>query len=119
MFLQGIAAGIGTSNFLRAALIDCELELFIAWFDEVFSSQFSDIIEFWFLDGPSLFCFLLAASDMHVHISGHMPSGREVFCFLVGFLLDHVYPSSGLSFSKMNLVKPVHASDNSSPSTFQ
>ena len=34
--------------------------------------------------------------------------------------LDHVYPLGGLLFNKMNLVKPVHASNNSrSPSMFQ
>ena len=46
--------------------------------------------------------------------------GLEVVCFLVSLHPDHVYPSGGLSFNKMNLVKPVHASDNSlSPSMFQ
>ena len=44
----------------------------------------------------------------------------EVVCFLVSLLLDHVYPSSGLSLNKVNLVKPVHTSDNSlCPSAFQ
>ena len=68
------------------------------------------------------FCFALRfdASDICFHISGHTLSGLEVVCFLVNLLSDHVYPSGGLSFNKMNLVKPVHASDNSlSPSTFQ
>ena len=59
------------------------------------------------------FAFFFAASDIRVHISGHTSSGREVFCFLVSLLPDHVYPSGGLSFNKMNLVKPLHASDNS------
>ena len=69
------------------------------------------------------FCLSLRfdASDMCVHISGHTLSGLEVVCFLVSLLPDHVYPSGGLSSSnKMNLMKPVHASDNFlSPSTFQ
>ena len=70
------------------------------------------------------FCFALRlrfdASDMCFHISGHTLSGLEVVCFLVSLSPDHVYPSGGLSFNKINLVKPVHASDNSlSPSTFQ
>ena len=68
------------------------------------------------------FCFALRFDASHIcfHISGHTLSGVEVFCFLVSLLPDHVYPSSGLSVNKMNLVKPVHASDNSlSPSTFQ
>ena len=66
------------------------------------------------------FAFFLAAPDIRVHLSGLLSSGREVLCFLVSLHPDHVYPSGGLSFNKMNLVKPVHASDNSfSPSTFQ
>ena len=41
-------------------------------------------------------------------------------CYLVSLSLDHVYPSGGLSFHKMNLVEPVHVSDNSlCPSAFQ
>ena len=66
------------------------------------------------------FAFFLAASDMCFHISGDTFSDFEVVCFLVSLSLDHVYPSGGLSLNKMNLVKPVHASDNSfSPSTLQ
>ena len=68
------------------------------------------------------FCFALRfdASDICFHISGHTLSGLEVVCFLVSLLPDHVYPSSGFSSSTVNLVKPVHASDNSrSSSTFQ
>ena len=56
-------------------------------------------------------CFF-AASDICFHISGHTVSGLEVVCFLVSLSPDHVYPSGGLSFNEMNLVKPVHASDN-------
>ena len=64
------------------------------------------------------FCF--AASDINFHISGHTLSGLEVVCFLAILHPDQVYPSGVLSFNKINLVKPVHASDNSfSPSTFQ
>ena len=66
------------------------------------------------------FALLFAASDICFHISGHSLSGLEVVCFLVSLSPDHVYPSGGLSFSKICLVRPVHASDNSlSPSTFQ
>ena len=68
------------------------------------------------------FCFalLVAASDMCFHISGHTLSGLEVVSSLVRLLQHHVYPSGGLSFNKVNLVNPVHASDNSlSPSMFQ
>ena len=66
------------------------------------------------------FAFFVAASDICFHISGHTLPGLEAVCFHVSLLLDHVYPSGCLSFNEMNLVKPVHATDNSlSPSTFQ
>ena len=66
------------------------------------------------------FAFFYAASDMCFYISGNTLSGFEVVCFLASLLPEHVYPSRGLSFNKMNLLKPVHASDNFlSPSTFQ
>ena len=68
------------------------------------------------------FCFALRfdAADITFHISGHTLSGLEVVGFLVSLFPDHVCPSSGLSFNKMNLVKPVHAFDNFlSPSMFQ
>ena len=98
----------------------CELEFFVVWFNEEYSSQLSGIVELWFLDSPSLFCFLFRCIGHTFHISGHTSSGREVFCFLVSRSPDHVYPSGGLPFSRTNLVNPVHASDNSfSPSTFQ
>ena len=89
----------------------CELEFFVVWFSEEYSSHLSGIVEPWFLESPSLFCFLFAASDICFHISRHTSSGREVVCFLVS-LPNHVYPSGGLSFSRTNLVNPVHASDN-------
>ena len=109
-------------NFqLSTSGFDCELEFFVIWFVEEYSLQVSGIVELWFLDSPSLFCFLFfAASDMCYHLSDHTLSGREVVCFLVSLPTDHVYPSGGLSFNKVNLVKPVHASDHSlSISTFQ
>ena len=66
------------------------------------------------------FAFRFDASDICFRISGHTLSGFEVVCFLIGLSPDQVYPSGGCSFNKMNLVKPVHASDNSlSLSTFQ
>ena len=66
------------------------------------------------------FALRFDASDMCFHMSDHTLSGLEVVCFLVSLSPDHVYPSGGLSFNEINLVKPVHASDNSrSPSTFQ
>ena len=76
--LQGIAAGIGTPNFLRAAFI-------VNWNSSSFgskkySSQLSGIVELWFLDSSS---FFFAASDICFHISGQTLSGLEVVCFLV------------------------------------
>ena len=42
----------------------------------------------------------------------------EKLFFLVSLTPDHVFPSGGFSLNTMNLVKPVHASDNSlSPTT--
>ena len=35
----------------------CELEFFIVWFNEEYSSQLSGIVELWFLDCPSSFYF--------------------------------------------------------------
>ena len=72
-----------------------ELEFFVVWFHEVYSSRLSGSVEFLFL---ALFCLLLCCIR-------HTSSGREVSCFLVSLSQDHVYPSSGLSFNKMNLVK--------------
>ena len=68
------------------------------------------------------FCFALRFDASHIcsHISGHTLSGLEVVCFLVTLLPDHVYPSGGLPFKKMNLVNPGYASDSSrSPSTLE
>ena len=67
-------------------------------------------------------CFALRfdASDVRSHISGHTLSCLEVVYCLVSLLLDKVNPSGGFSLNKVNLVKPVNASDNSrSSSTFQ
>ena len=98
----------------------CELEFFAVWFNEEYSSQLSGIVEFWFLDGPSLFCFLFRCiGHKFPHIWSYIIRKRS-FLFPCKSPRDHVYPSGGLSFSRTNLVNPVHASDNSlSPSTFQ
>ena len=117
--LQGIAAGIGISNFLRAFLMMCLNSSSSGSMKKVprnclaLSSCGSSIAHF---------CFGLRfdASSICFHISVHTLSGLEVVCFLVSLSQDHVYPSGGLSFNKINLLKPVHASDNSrSSSTFQ
>ena len=108
--LQSIAAGIGTSNFLR-------FEFFVVWLNEEYSSQLSGVFEFGFSTVHLCFALFLTASDINFHIPGHTSSGREVVCFLVSLLPDLVCPSGGLSFSRTNLENPVHASDNSlSPS---
>ena len=116
--LQSIAAGIGTSNFLRAAFIMC------------LNSSSSGSMKYILLNCLALsifdfsmahfcFAFFFAASDICLHISGHISSGREVDCFLASLSTQQVYPSGGLSFNRTNLVNPVHASDNfHSPSTF-
>ena len=94
---------------------------FIGWFNrEKYASQLSGVVELCFLDSPSLLCFLFSLHQTYIFHKTDHTSGREVFCFLVRLPPDHVYPSSVLSFNKMNLPKPVHASDSSfSPSTFQ
>ena len=117
--LQGIAAVIGTSNFLRAAFI---VSLNSSSFGSMKNIALNCLVLscFGFSIVHFRFSFFFDASDMCFQISGHTLSGLEVVCFLVSLTPDHVYRSGGLSFNKMNLVKPIHASDNSfSPSTFQ
>ena len=108
-------------NFqLSTSGFHCELEFFVVWFNEEYSSQFSGIVELWFLDSPSLFCFLFRCiGHKFPHIWPYTIRTRGCL-FPCKSPPGRVYPSGGLSFKKMNLVKPVHASDNSlSPSTFQ
>ena len=99
LVLQGIAAGIGTSNFLRA------------FSENFFFSKIPHLLGPWskylasFLASPS-FGFSIAhsrcsfrcdASDMSFHISGHREAGLDVVCFLVSRLPDHAHPSRGFS----------------------
>ena len=97
--LQGIAVGIGTSNFLRAAFI---VSLNSSSFCSIKNIPLNCLAlsSFGFSIAQLCFAFFLffAASDIKFHISGHTSSGREVFCFLVSLLPDHVYPSGGFSF---------------------
>ena len=67
---------------------------------------------FGFLDSPLLLRF--AFSLHQTYASTYLARHCRVLRLFVSLSLppDHVYPSSGLSFKKMNLVKPVHASDN-------
>ena len=93
--LQGIAAGIGTSNFLRAA--------FIVSLNSSSSGSLKNILfnclalsSFGFSISHLCFPFFFDASDICFHISGHTLSGREVVCFLVSLLPDHVPAAPGL-----------------------
>ena len=116
--LQGIAAGIGISNFPRAAFI---VSLNSSSFGSMKNIPLNCLAlsSFGFSLAHLCFAFFLLHQTCF-HISGHSLSGLEVVCFLVSLSPDHVFSSVGLLFKKMNLVKPVHASDNSlSPSTFQ
>ena len=117
--LQSIAAGIGISNFLRA-FFHGVFKFFIIRFNKKTPRNLLALSSFGFSIAHFCFALLFAASDICFNISGHTLSGLVVVCFLVSLSPDHAYPSGGLSFNKMNLVMPVHASDNSlSPSTFQ
>ena len=105
---------------LSTSSFHCELEFFVVWSMKNIPVNCLALSSFGFSRAHLCFAFFIAASDINFHMSGHTLSGREVVCFLVSLPPDHVYPSGGLSFNKMNLVKLVHASDNSlSPSTFQ
>ena len=117
--LQGIAAGIGTSNFLRAFFHDV-LELLILRINEEDTTQFSGIFELSFLDSPLLLYFAFrCVRHMIPHIWPYIV-GSWGHLFPRQSPRTVVYPSGGLSFNKINLVKLVHASDNSrSSSTFQ
>ena len=94
-----------------------EFEFFVVWLNEEYSSQVSSVFELWFLDSPSLFCFLFRCiGHKFPHIWPYIIRTR-------GCLFPRKSPPGqgvGLSFSRKNLVNPVHASDNSlSPPTFQ
>ena len=117
--LQGIAAGIGTSNFLQAAFIVSLNSLSFGPMKNILLNCLA-LTSFGFSIAHLCFAFFFAASDINFHISGHTSSGREVVCFLVSLSPDHVYPSGALSFSRTNLVNLVHVSaDSLSPSTIQ
>ena len=67
-------------NFkLSSSGFDYELKIFIVWLDEVSSSQLSGIIEFGFLDGPSLFCFLSGCiGHTRPHIRPYVVTTRSI-----------------------------------------
>ena len=100
--LQGIAAGIGISNFLRA--------FFMIPFNSSSSRSMKyiprNLLAFSsFGFSIAHFCFSLRfdASDICFHISGHNLSGLEVVCFLVSLASDHQNPSGGYSSNTVNL----------------
>ena len=68
-------------NFqLSTSGFHCELEFFIILFFEEYSSQLSGIVDFWFLDSPSLFCFLLCyMRHMRPHIWPYIVWARGLF----------------------------------------
>ena len=115
--LQSIAAGIGTSNFLRAFVM---IGLNSSSSGSMKKIPLNRLALSSFGFSIAHFCF--AFSSLHqtyASTSGHTLSGPEVVRFLVSLSPDHVCPSGGLSFNQMSLVKPVHASDNSrSPPTY-
>ena len=98
----------------------CEFEFFVVWLNEEYSPQLSGIVELWFLNNPSLFCFLFRCiGHKFPHIWPYIIKTR-------GCLFPRKSPSGqcvtfgSLSFSRTNLLNPVHASDNSpSQSTLQ
>ena len=93
VLLPNIAVGFSTA-LCRYFARHRELEFFVVWFNEEHFSQLSGIVELWFLDSPSLFCFLFRCiRHMLPHIwpyivwSCHTLSGLEVVCFLVSLSL--------------------------------
>ena len=106
-------------NFqLSTSVFHGMFKLFIIWFNEEDPPYLSGIIELWFLDGPLLLRFAFCCiRQMLPHIWPYIVGS---FFFLASLHPDHVYPSGGLWFNKIILVKPVHASNNSLyPSTLQ
>ena len=69
-------------NFqLSSSGFDCELELFIVWFDEVCSSPLS-LSSFGFSMAHLCFAFFLAASDIRVHYLAIRRQDEKYFVFL-------------------------------------
>ena len=98
----------------------CFFKKNIIWFNEEDTTYLSGIFELWFLDVAHFCCFAFRCiRHMLPHVRPYIV-GSWGCLFPRESLPGPVYPSGGLSFNKINLVKPVHASDNSlSPSTFQ
>ena len=87
-------------------------QFFIIWFNEEDTTWCSGIIELWFLESPLSLCFSLHQTYASTNPEIHCRVLR-LFVSSSSLLPDHVCPSGGLSFNKVNLVQPVHASDDS------
>ena len=99
---------------LSSCILNDVCVFFVTRINRINSSQFSGMFKFWFLDCPFLFFSSLSgfsnSCDLDVMSSG----------FLAVSPPDRMYPFGGVSFSNVNLVKPVHESDRFRfPSTFQ
>ena len=95
VIFQGNAAGVGTSNFRRAAFIVSLNFSSFGSMKNIFLNCLA-LSSIGFSIAHLCFAFFFAASDIRVHISGHTLSGREVVCVLASLLQDHVYPSAAL-----------------------
>ena len=119
LILQGIAAGIGFSNFVRAFCI-VSLTSASAGSTKQVPRSLPALSSFGFSIAHFCSSFRCAASHMSFHISGHKWTGLDVVCFFVNRSPDHVHPFGGLSSNLVNRVNPVHESDRSRfPSIFQ
>ena len=104
--LHGIAAGIGTSNFLRGFSI-VSVNSSSAGSMKYIPRNFLALSSFVFSIAYFCFSFRFDASDTSFHISGHKESGLDVVCFLVSRSQDHVYPSGSFSSTVVNLNIPI------------
>ena len=104
-------------NFqLSARILHDILEFFIIWINEI-PRNFQVFSRFGFSIVHFCLSLRFEASDLRFHISGHALLRSFVSSSVSS---DYENPSGGLSFNKINVVKLVHASDNSrSSSTFQ
>ena len=75
------------------------------------SLKFLALLSLGFSIAHSCFSRLCAAFPILVQASGHMLSGRNVVWIVVSLSPDHMYPFGGVTFSSINLVKPVHESN--------
>ena len=84
--LQGIAAGIGTANFLQSFFMVCLNSSCPDSMKKIPRICLLAFSSFGFSIAHIGFALLFAASDTCFHISGNTLSGLEVVCFLVSLL---------------------------------